>query len=123
MTIAVAGDKGLDRRGAVIFAQNPGDGRKQHALAVGARAISEEQRMLAGDAGEGVAEYALKVGYERGVAACNPIEEGEEARTVAARSDRRDLGHIVVGPVRAGASGAKVDDVLGVFKSHGPASH
>jgi hypothetical protein len=41
VTIAVAGDKGLDRRGAVIFAQNPGDGRKQHALAVGARAIAK----------------------------------------------------------------------------------
>jgi len=47
-------------------------------------------------AGEGVAEYALKIGYELSVAAGDLVEEGEEARTLPVRPDRRDLGHVVV---------------------------
>ena len=65
--------------------------------------------MFAGEPGEAVAEHAADVSHQFGVAAENAIEEGEEARTVAARAGRGDLRDVVSGIVRSAPSGSQID--------------
>ncbi len=66
--VGVRGGEGLDRRGAVIVAEDAGDGIDEGAFAVGAAAVQEEQRMLAGHAGQRVAAHPLQILLQRLVA-------------------------------------------------------
>ena len=69
--------------------------------------------MLAGEAGEAVAEQALKVGNKLVVAAGDAIEESEEARAIAARADGRDLRYVVFGPMWTSLASSKINHAVG----------
>src|SRR5215831_5105201 len=81
MTISVGGGEGLDRRSAMEVGEDARDGIDECALAVCAGAPEEEQRVLAGRAGERIAAHALQVLLQRPVAAGNAIKEGTPQRT------------------------------------------
>ncbi len=66
VAVVVARREGLNLRRLLAIAEKAGDGRQEHAFAVGARAVEEHQRMLARHAGERIAEDAPKVGSQLG---------------------------------------------------------
>src|ERR1035437_1144097 len=65
------------RRLAVILTEHEQYGFKERGLAVGARAIQEEEHLLARVACRSVAEHALEVGYEARVAVHDLLQERE----------------------------------------------
>ena len=114
MTISVGGGKGLDRRSAMEVGEDARDGIDECALAVCAGAPEEEQRVLAGQAGERIAAHPLQVLLQHLVAAGNAIKEGTPQRAgVLAGRDRGYAGDQVLGAVLAHDAGAQVDHAIG----------
>ena len=66
--------------------------------------------MLAGDAGERIADHPPEIGLQLGVAARDLGEEGEPGRAVAARRGGGDLGHAEGAVVRGEHAAAQIHD-------------
>ena len=87
---------------------------EEGALAVGAGAVEEEQRVLAGRAGQAVAGDAPKEALQVIIAGGHLIEEPLPARAFSVAG--RDRGHLRAQRrpvVRARLAGAQVDDAVG----------
>ena len=112
MPVTVRGSEGLDRRRLVIIGEDAGDGVDEHALAVGALAVEEEQRVLGRDAGEAVADNALQERLQLLVAGRHPVEEGVPRGALAAGGHRREARDVILGGVRALHACPQVNDVI-----------
>ena len=79
-------------------------------LAVGTGPVGEEQGVFSGESGKRIAECALNVGDKLAVASRNPVQKCKEQWTLAAGRNRRNLGHVRFGAVRAHIGRSQVND-------------
>src|SRR5437899_146850 len=93
MAIVLAGGEGRGGGDGRVVAENAVPGVEQHALAIAAGAVKEEQRVVADRSSEAITEKALAKVDEILVAVKNSLEEGEPARAVAVGAYRRHLRH------------------------------
>jgi hypothetical protein len=107
--VAVRDGESLHGSDLGVIAEDRSPSVEEHALAVTAGAIEEEQRMIADRAGERIAEHAPRECDERPVACKHTIEKGEPGRAFAAGRDRGDLGDPVRPGVGAHLAGRKID--------------
>ena len=93
-----------------VVAEDPLQRVEERPLAVAARAVDEEQRMLAGRAGQRVAGHALQVSLQVLVAGRGHVEESQPRRAVTSRCGLGDAGHVVLAAARAQLARPQVDD-------------
>src|SRR5262245_35327079 len=89
----------LHRSGLVVLTQDAGDGVSEHALAISSNTKEEEQRLLAGIAGQTVAADPLQVALNVLIATGEAIQEPHPQRARASRTNRGGLGHVVFRPM------------------------
>jgi hypothetical protein len=83
VAIGYRGGERLDRGSEVVVAHDTGGSVEPHGLAVGAGAVSEEQGMLADQAGEGITEHTLQEALQLAIIVGDAAKEGFPDRAIA----------------------------------------
>ncbi len=80
VAIGMGGGEAVHRGDGGVVAKDRGDRVQEHALAVAAGAVREEERVLADRSGQAIADRALQIGLELGVPAGDLAEEPHPER-------------------------------------------
>src|SRR5438270_4685304 len=106
MPLALRRDERLHWRHCGVVAEHGRKRVEEDTLAVAARAVEEEKRMVAGRAGEAVSGDALQEPLQLLVVVCDLGEKLAPARAGAIGRGRRDLRHVRQWIVRQHHAGA-----------------
>ena len=109
------GREGVHDRGLGVVGEDAVQGVQEHRLPVAAGAVDEEERVLAGVAGQAVAGDLLQEAHEAGIRLRRVLEEAQPGRALGGggRRDSGEPGDVVAALGGAQTAGAQVDGAAG----------
>jgi hypothetical protein len=115
MLIEFAGGEGMHGGGDGVVTQQPRQAIDERRLAGAAVTIDEHQGVIAGEAGEAIADPPLEKSTGRRIVACRLVEETQPQRAIGGIgwSDGGGAGDIVLFTRHAALAGGEIDRAYG----------